>query len=338
MTESPAIGVVLAQIGTPEEATPEAFEPYLEQFLADDRVIDSPRWWWLPLLKHVIAPRRAREMAEQYEGIWAHVGAPLLTISRQQADGLQERLGAGYKVALGMTYAGPSIAHAVRDIEAAGIRRIVILPMFPQYSTTTTAAIYDEVMLHALGRTRTNDAPEKKFVPALRCIPPFYEDPRYIDVLARNIEQQYARLDSEPDRIIVSFHGIPVSYVEEGDPYQAQVERTFVLLKDALGWTDDDRVVLRYQSRFGKAEWLQPYTADELKTLHENGYRRPVIIAPGFTTDNMETLYELDIEARELITESGGDPSGLSLFECLNADSAWLDYLAELIRGNAQGW
>lgn len=337
MKQSSQIGVILAQVGTPEAPTKEALYPYLRNFLSDERIIDSPRWWWLPLLHGVILRSRPAKMAKHYQDIWTKKGSPLLTLSQAQVAGVQKRLGKNYKVVLGFAYVEPSMNSAMKQLEDEGISRIVVLPMFPQYSTTTTASVYDEIMFYALGRQKRRGKPVKKYSPALRFIPPFYDDPEYMKVLAGNLKSQIKKLKHEPSKIMISYHGIPKSYVDEGDPYPEQCNETTRLLAKAMGWKPDD-YMQTYQSRFGRAEWLQPYTQVELPHWIEAGEERPYIISPGFTADCLETIHELGIEAEELIEEAGGDPKRLARADCLNTDPAWLDYLARLIRRNASGW
>lgn len=334
---SQKIGVVLAQVGTPEAPTKEALHPYLKNFLSDERIIDSSRWWWIPFLNGVILRRRPAQMAHHYQDIWTKKGSPLLDISMAQVRGVQKRLGSKYKVVLGLAYVEPHMNTAMQQLEDEGITRIVVLPLFPQYSTTTTASVYDHIMFHALGREKRRGKPVKKYSPALRFIPPFYDDPDYIKVLSENLKKQLQKLKHQPTRIMLSYHGIPKSYVDEGDPYPQQCDETTKLLVEAMGWKKD-YYMQTYQSRFGRAVWLQPYTQVELPKWVEEGVERPYIISPGFTTDCLETIHELGIEAEELIEEAGGDPKTLGRAECLNDDPKWLDYMAKLIEKNAGGW
>lgn len=337
MKQSDKIGVILAQVGTPEAPTKEALYPYLRNFLSDERIIDSPRWWWLPLLHGVILRSRPAKMAKHYQDIWTKKGSPLLALSQVQVAGVQKRLGNHYKVVLGFAYVEPSMNSAMQQLEDAGISRIVVLPMFPQYSTTTTASVYDEIMFYALGRQKRRGKPVKKYSPALRFIAPFYDDPAYMKVLASHLKKQLKKLKHKPTKIMISYHGIPKSYVDEGDPYPEQCNETTRRLVKAMGWKPD-YYMQTYQSRFGRAEWLQPYTQVELPKWIEEGVERPYIVSPGFTTDCLETIHELDIEAEELIEEAGGDPSVLARANCLNDDPAWLDYMTGLIKKNASGW
>ncbi len=226
---------------------------------------------------------------------------------------------------------------AMQELHDAGIHRIVVVPLFPQFSTATTASVYDEIMFHALGRHTRRGKPVKKFSPALRFVEPFYEDPDYLKVLARNIKKQMKTLPHRPDKILLSFHGIPKSYVDEGDPYPQHCMETTALIAKTMHWKTS-QYKMTYQSRFGRAEWLQPYTQVELPDLHNQGIEHPLIIAPGFTTDCLETIHELGIEAKELYAEGGGKEDNLMRIECLNDDPQWLDYLAQKVKVQAGGW
>lgn len=334
---SSKIGVILAQVGTPDEPTKHALKPYLQKFLSDERIIDAPRWQWLPILHGIVLRRRPKRIAKHYADIWTSKGSPLMVHSKAQVRGVQERLGNGFRVVLGLAYAEPSMQSAVHQLEQAGITKIIVVPLFPQFSTTTTASVYDEIMFAALGRDKRKGKPVKKYVPTLRFVPPYYNDPTYIKMLATNITKQMRRLPHKPDKIIISFHGIPKRYDDEGDPYRKHVQTTTKLLAVAMGWERGD-YLQTFQSRFGREEWLQPYTQVELPRLAKRGIKYPLIIAPGFVTDCLETIHELDIEARELIHDVDGDPRGLMRIECLNDDPKWLDYLARLVKANAQGW
>lgn len=337
MKQSNKIGVILAQVGTPEAPTKEFLHPYLKKFLSDERIIDSPRWWWLPLLHSIILRTRPKKVAHHFEEIWTKKGSPLLIHSNAQVRGVQKRLGSKFVVKLGLAYAEPSMSTAMQEFHDAGITRIITVPLFPQFSTTTTASVYDEISFFALGREKRRGKPIKKYSPALRFVDPFYSDPDYIKVLASNIKKQMKKLPHKPDKVLVSFHGIPKSYVDEGDPYQEHCEETMNLLSKALKWRKND-ALMTYQSRFGRAEWLQPYTQVELPRLYEQGVKNPLIIAPGFTTDCLETIHELGIEGAELYAEGGGEEKHLMRIECLNDDPAWLDYLAKKVKSHAGGW
>lgn len=333
---TPPIGVLVAQLGTPDAPTPQALRPYLRQFLSDMRVIDYPPLIWQPILRGIILNTRPRRSARLYARIWLPEGSPLLVYSRQQAAGLAARLGAGYRVALGMRYGSPSIASAIAALEAEGIDRIIVLPMFPQFSSTTTASVYDAVYTAAAGRRCPLFHERKRSVPALRFIEPYYQHPAYIEALRLHLRAQIAALPQPPDRCVISFHGIPRRYVETGDPYRAQCERTARLLAEAMGWRDDQWLIA-FQSRFGPEDWLEPYTEDVLEGLAAQGVQRPLVFAPGFVADCLETLDELGNEGRAQFEEGGGCAENFTFVPCLNAHPAWLDAMAALVRGAAQG-
>lgn len=337
MTQSTKIGVILAQVGTPEAPTKKALRPYLKHFLDDERIIDTPRWYWLPILHGIILQIRPKKVAHHFEEIWTKKGSPLYIDSMKQVKGVQQRLGKKYNVKLGFAYAEPSMKTAMQEFHDLGITRIVILPLFPQFSTTTTASVYDEVMFHALGREKRRGKPVKKFSPTLHFVHPFFDDPAYIRLLTSNIKKQIRQLPHTPDKILLSYHGIPKSYVDEGDPYPEHCEKTTGLIAKSMKWRDDE-YMMTYQSRFGRAEWLQPYTQVELPKLYSQGVKRPLIIAPAFTTDCLETIHELGIEGAELFAEGGGEESNLMRINCLNDDPKFLDYLAEKVKVNAGDW
>ena len=319
------IGVLLAQVGTPEAPTPRAVRRYLAKFLSDRRVVDYPAWLWQPLLRGVILPLRSRRSAKLYQRIWTPAGSPLLVESENQRARLQAALGEQYRVRLGMAYAGPSFEAAVDDLLAVGASTIIVLPMFPQYSSATTASVYDAVfaaVTDRAGKART-------FVPALVSVPPYFLDPNYIGALRRRITAAIA--DGAPDHFVLSFHGLPERYITNGDPYRTHCEQTVAALAAAMGWADRDYTVA-YQSRFGPERWIGPSTEDTLKGLHARGIRRPMVIAPGFTTDCLETLDELGHEGREQFVSGGGEAANYSLCPCLNDLDGWIAAMAALVR------
>jgi ferrochelatase len=325
---SKQIGILVAQLGTPDAPTPAGLRAYLREFLSDRRVIDYPPLLWQPILHGMILRTRPRRSARLYQRIWTPEGSPLMLYSRQQVEGLQERLGDPFRVILGMTYGNPSIQDAIRAFAAEGIDRIVVLPMFPQYSSTTSASIYDAVYA-AASRGRA--------VPALRFVAPYYDHLRYIDAMRDHLTAEIDAMPTPPDKFIITFHGIPRRYVETGDPYRAQCEHTARLLAAAMGWRADDWLI-SFQSRFGPEDWLEPYTDETLKRLHEQGVQRPLVFSPGFVTDCLETLDELGNEGREEFAAGGGSAENFRLAPCLNACPAWLDAMAALILENAGGW
>ncbi len=322
------IGVLLAQLGTPDAPTPQAVRPYLKQFLSDRRVIDYNPLFWQPVLRGMILRTRPRRSAQLYQRIWLDGGSPLLIYSRKQVAGLQERLGGIYRVVLGMRYGNPSIASALHALEDFGIDRILVVPMFPQYSSTTTASVYDAVYQAAAA---------KRFVPTLRFVEPYFDRPEYIAAMQAHLCAQVAALSEPPDKFVITFHGIPNRYVQTGDPYRRQCERTAALLAAAMSWGDDEWTVC-FQSQFGPEAWLHPYTEDVLRALHGQGVQRPLIFSPGFVTDCLETLDELGNEGREQFEEGGGRAEDFHFAPCLNDAPAWLDALAVLVSENALGW
>ncbi len=331
------IGVVVGQLGTPAAPTPQALRPYLRQFLSDMRVIDYPPLLWQPLLRGIILRTRPRRSAKLYRRIWTAEGSPLLVYSRRQVDRLQARLGESFEVVLGMRYGQPSLTDAIRGLEARGVDRIVVLPMYPQYSSTTTASIYDGAYQAAAGRRCPLFHERKRRVPTLRFVEPFYDHPGYIEAMRRHLIAQIEAMDAPPDVTILTFHGIPNRYVQTGDPYRAQCEETARLLAAAMGW-DDSQWRLSFQSRFGPERWLEPYTDDLIHQLAHKKVGRVLVFSPGFTTDCLETLDELGNEGRAAFIEAGGSERDFTLAPCLNANPDWIDVLAGLARQNAAGW
>ena len=287
--------------------------------------MDYPAWLWQPLLRGIILPLRSRRSAKLYQRIWTDKGSPLLVESEKQRERLQAALGPDYRVMLGMAYAGPSFGAAIDALMDDGIDRIIVLPMFPQYSSATTASVCDAVF----GAATERAGRARLYVPALSIVPPYFEQRSYIEALRRRIRAEADRAD--PDHFVLTFHGLPERYVTSGDPYRAHCDRTVAALVAACGWRDGDYTVA-YQSRFGPEKWLEPNTADVLTGLHARGIRRPLVIAPGFTTDCLETLDELGNEGRHQFAEGGGDPELYRLCPCLNDLDEWIDTMALLVR------
>lgn len=331
------IGVILAQIGTPSEPTAKAVRPYLRKFLSDRRIVDYHPLLWQPLLQSVILTIRPKRSAKLYQEIWTEEGSPLRIHLMNQRAGLQERLGEGFRVEVGMAYSEHSIEHAMRILESEGITRIIIVPLFPQYSSTTTASVYDEACFAALGRRSASGSTAKRFVPTLRFVEAYYDHPGYIAAMKQHLEHQLTLLQLPPDKFVFTFHGIPQRYADTGDPYQEQCSRTAELLAKEMGWTQDQWVTV-YQSRFGKEPWIGPATLDVLEELAHQGVKRPFLFAPGFATDCLETLHEIGVEGREVFERAGGSGEAYTMAPCLNNQAAWLDFLMEYVQSNAQGW
>ena len=332
---SSKIGVLVAQLGTPQAPTARALRPYLRQFLSDPRVIDLHPLRWYPILYLFVLTRRPARSAALYANIWTDEGSPLMVHSQAQTRGLQERLGAAYRVVLGMRYGEPSIERAVQSLEREGIERILVFPMFPQFSCATTGSIYDAVNRAALGRRCPWFFDRKRQMPALRFVPPYADHPAYINALKQSVAAAVARLSWTPDRYLITFHGIPQRYVDEGDPYRRQCEETARQLATALGLSDDEWV-RGFQSRFGKEPWLEPYTEEVLERLGSQDVRRLVAICPGFTADCLETLDEIGREGAEQFAHGGGQQ--FHLVPCLNNHPAWLDAMAAIARQELAGW
>jgi ferrochelatase len=320
------VGVLLIQLGTPDEPTVPALRRYLRQFLSDPRVIDVPRWKWQLILNLFILRVRPKRSAAKYRRIWdPRTGSPLLHHTRRQTDALQELL-PDLAVTFGMQVGNPPVAEAVRTLVSMGVERLVVLPMYPQYSATTTASATD-VLFGALMKERR--------VPALRIVPPYYDHPAYLDAVTTIIREEAGKLAWKPDHFVLSFHGIPIRYAQSGDPYATHVKRTTAALVERLGWKRAEWTQ-SFQSLFGRAEWLKPYTDHVLQGLAKAGKRKVLVATPGFTADCLETIDEIGYEARELFRHAGGEE--LHRCPCLNDHPAWIAAMRRLVLEEAQGW
>jgi len=319
-------GLLLIQLGTPDRPTYSGLFPYLRQFLSDRRVIEVPRAIWLPLLYLRILPFRSGASAAKYRRIWDSVtGSPLLHNTVQQTELLK-----GYfpknPVRYGMMVGNPPVRDVVSEMIATGVDRLIALPMFPQYSATTTASATD-VLFSALMRVRK--------VPAVRVVPPYYDHPAYIEALEASLRDDVAKLGWEPEHFVISFHGIPQKYAQRGDHYATHVVRTTQALVKRMGWPRA-RWTQTYQSRFGKSPWLKPYTDDVLADLARKGTRRVFVALPGFTADCLETIDEIGHESREVFLHAGGEK--LHNGRCLNNHPKWIEAMARIIRDEGHGW
>jgi protoporphyrin/coproporphyrin ferrochelatase len=319
------VGVLLIQLGTPDACTKEALRPYLRQFLSDPRVIEVPRWRWWPILQLILL-RRPRKSAAKYARIWdPRTGSPLLHWTKRQAAELQKAL-PQLSVRFGMQVGNPSVASVVDDMIRKGLQRLIVVPMYPQYSATTTASAAD-ALFESLMRQRR--------LPALRIVPPYYDHPKYLDAVVAIIRQQLAQLPWQPQHFLLSFHGIPIKYAQRGDPYATHVKRTTQALVERLGWPPG-QWTQSFQSLFGRDRWLKPYTDDVLRSLAKKGSKRVFVAMPGFTSDCLETLDEIGRESREVFLHAGGER--MHVCPCLNDHPAWIDALVTLVLEEGRGW
>ena len=323
------VGVVLVNLGTPAKPEPREIRRFLAEFLADPRVVELPRLLWLPILYGAILPLRPRRIRAKYASVWLPEGSPLMVYSRQQADAVQAELkarGHDVDVVLAMRYGEPSLAQGIEQLRAQGCRRILVAPLYPQYSASTTATIVDKVAQHA---ARLRDQPEFRFIQR------FYDDRGYIAAVAHRVRAAWAEQGGRGQKLVMSFHGLPKRSVQLGEPYFAECVQTGRLLAEALHLTPEQYVVT-FQSRFGAAEWLQPYTEPTLKALAAAGTKTVDVVCPGFTADCLETLEEIAQEGAEVFTEAGGE--SLRYIPALNADPAWVGALSSLLERHMQGW
>jgi protoporphyrin/coproporphyrin ferrochelatase len=324
------IGVLVAQLGTPDAPTPAALRPYLRQFLSDPRVVERNRVLWWFILRLLVLPRRPRHSAALYRRIWSRDGSPLLVISRSQARALEAELDRHeperFKVVLGMRYGSPSIASAVRELLDWGADRLLLFPLYPQYAGATTGSTYDEVF-RQLSLLR--------FVPALRVVPPYYAHTAYIETLAQSVREAMAPLTRPPDKIIISFHGIPQRMVDRGDPYASHCEATARALAAQAGW-ESGTYLISYQSRAFREPWLLPNTDETLVELARSGARHVMVICPGFVADCLETIDEIGLVALEQFRAAGGET--LQLVEGLNTRPRWIAAMTEIALEQLQGW
>lgn len=320
------IGVLLVNLGTPDAPDAASVRRYLAEFLSDRRVVEIPPIAWQPILRGIILNTRPKKSAHAYRQVWTEAGSPLAAITIEQARKLRERLGERVKVAHAMRYGNPGIAPELRKLVDAGCERILLAPLYPQYSAATTATVVDKAA-DALRAMR--------WQPALRTLPAYYDDPLYIDALAKDLSRQLDALEFQPEVLLLSFHGMPERTLHLGDPYHCQCRKTARLLEEALA-RPGVRMVTTFQSRFGRAKWLEPATADVLAEEASRGTRRLVVAAPGFAADCLETLEELAIRGREQFLAAGGER--FATLACLNAGEAGMDMLEALVRRELSGW
>ena len=328
----PKIGVLLANLGTPDNYDYWSMRRYLNEFLSDRRVIDYSPWLWQPLLQLVILSTRPSKSGAAYKSIWNEEAgeSPLMTITKAQTAKIKaamaDRYGPDVEVDFCMRYGNPSTPSKVREMVKKGCQRIVFFPLYPQYAGATTATANDQFF-----RALTKE----KWQPSVRTVPAYFDRPKYIEALAQSVERAYAEMAETPDILVASYHGVPKRYLMEGDPYHCQCAKTTRLLKERLGWGDKD-IVTTFQSRFGPEEWLQPYTVEEVARLAEAGKKKIAVIAPAFSADCIETLEEINEEIKESFEEAGGE--SFTYIPCLNDDDAHIEALVDAIEANLAGW
>ncbi|MDO4683688.1 MAG: ferrochelatase [Lautropia sp.] len=322
--------VLLVQLGTPDTPEPADVRSYLREFLSDRRVIELPRALWLPVLHGAVLTRRPKESAEKYRKIWREDGSPLTVFTRRQAEGLQEELrkrGRLVEVAWAMRYGNPSLPQTLRNLRDKGIQRLVVLPLYPQYSGSTTGSVFDAV---------SREFKRWRVVPNLRFVKDFHDDPGYIEALVDSIRQRWRHDGGErPEKLVFSFHGLPQRYVDGGDPYDHQCRRTAALVAEALDLSDEEWLV-SYQSLFGKAEWVRPYTQPTVEALARQGVRHIDVICPGFVSDCIETLEEIDMEVHNAFMRAGG--KRFRFIDCLNDTPLWIHAMADMLGNELSGW
>lgn len=323
------VGVLLAQLGTPEAPTKEALKPYLKEFLSDSRVIEKNRALWWLILNGIVLRTRPKRSAALYERIWTDEGSPLLVITKKQTAKLREKLqvkNPTIEVEFGMRYGEPSIASAIDSLLERGVSRLLVFNMYPQYSATTTGSNCDSVFRHLM---------TKRNIPAVRICEPYYNNVHYVEPLVRIIEESYEGFDKKPEKLVLSYHGIPEEYISKGDPYCCQcTETTEALLKTTKIPAKD--IIHTFQSRFGRDPWLVPYTDETIAVLAKSGVKHIAVACPGFTADCLETLDEIGNEAREEFTELGGER--LDLIPCLNDHELWIAGLEKMVTAELGSW
>jgi ferrochelatase len=324
------VGVLLLNLGTPDGTDYWSMRRYLKEFLSDERVIEEPRWKWWPILNLIILTVRPGRKGRDYATIWNNERdeGPLKTITRAQAQNLAGRLSDHPRVIVdwAMRYASPTTESRIEALAAQGCDRILLVPLYPQYAAATTATAADHAF-RALMKMRNQ--------PAVRVAPAYYDDPVYIDRLARSMKESLAKLDFEPERILATFHGMPQKYFDKGDPYHCQCQKTSRLLRERLGWPAD-RWLTTFQSRFGNDPWLQPYTDKTVERLAAEGVKRLALVAPGFSADCLETLEELDGENRHIFEGGGGEK--FAYLPALNDSEDGVDVIEAVVRRELQGW
>ncbi|MEM8753775.1 MAG: ferrochelatase [Pseudomonadota bacterium] len=325
-------GVLIVNLGTPNGTDYKNMRRYLSEFLSDTRIIEAPKWLWQPILQLVILSTRPQKSGEAYASIWNKEKdeSPLRTITRDQTDKVRARIEALYGdrvvVDYCMRYGDPSTGSKIQELSDMGCDRIVFFPLYPQYSATTTATANDQAYRHLM---------KMRWQPAFRTVAPYCDHPLYIKALAASVERAYAAMDSRPDALVTSYHGLPKEYLEKGDPYHCTCCKTTRLLREHLGW-EAEHFVTTFQSRFGPKEWLQPYTVEKVAELAKAGKKHIAVMAPGFSADCVETLEEINEEIKEAFEEAGGER--FDYIPCLNDDDEHIDMMEAILKVELSGW
>ncbi|MBU3023590.1 ferrochelatase [Aestuariibacter sp. A3R04] len=323
------IGVLVTNLGTPQAPTKQALKPYLREFLSDPRVVEVPRLLWWVILNGVILNIRPKRSAEAYAAVWTDDGSPLLAITRKQKDAIEARCNAEYGdnvvVDFAMRYGQPAVSDVINSMLSQGVRKLVVLPLYPQYCASTTASTFDAVAA---------DFTHRRWMPELRFITHYHDNPAYITALANSVREHWAK-EGRADKLIMSYHGIPKRYLTNGDPYHCECYKTSRLVGEALGLSADEYMTT-FQSRFGREEWLKPYTDETLKGLPGQGVRSVQVMCPGFSADCLETIEEIGEENREYFIEAGGER--YEYIPALNDGTEHIEMLFDLIKTNLHGW
>lgn len=319
------IGVLLLNLGTPTAPTAEAVKPFLRRFLSDHRVVELPKMIWYPILYGLVLPLRPKASAENYARVWLKEGSPIKFFTEQQAAGLRERLPDSVFVEYAMSYSEPMVAQSIAKLKAAGVGRLLVLPLYPQYAASSTGAALDKVF---------NELLRQRNQMSVRTISRFYDHEGYINAIANQISS-YRAQHGAGDKLMFSFHGIPLRQHKSGDPYPHECRATAKLVADKLGLTDDDYIV-SFQSQFGKDKWIEPSTQKLFKQLPKQGVKKLDVVCAGFASDCLETMEEIAIAGREEFHEAGGE--AYNYIPCLNANADWLDTLTDLVKENLLGW
>jgi ferrochelatase len=319
------IGILITNLGTPEAPTKQALRPYLKQFLSDPRVVEVPRLLWWFILNGVILNIRPKRSAEAYAAVWTEQGSPLMEHTQAISDALQQRFGDEVIVRMAMRYGEPSVASGLEALQQQGARKILVLPLYPQYSASTVGSTFDAI---------AEDFRQRRWLPELRFINQYTDFEPYIAACADKIQQHWQQ-HGRADKLILSYHGLPERYLKNGDPYFCQCHKTSRLIAERLQLSDE-QVMTTFQSRFGREPWLKPYTDETLKSLPASGVKSIQIFCPGFAADCLETIEEIGVENRDYFLEAGGER--YQYIAALNSDSKHIDALEQLLRANLQGW